>query len=481
MSITSKKYVKFHLRLFWSVLMTFFLISSCFMVFQYTREKQYKIDILNTRISGYNDYIYLQMQRGIPVEEGVLKNLLRVSIIDFTGGLIYDSVLKEEYQKKKDFLDCKEVQEAMDKGIGYTIRTSSAAKGEKMFFSAKKYDRYIIRSALPYGNDLDAALKIDPAYFLVSAGILLIFVIVFYNVMKHLGQNINRLNDFANQAEHENIVNYPVRFSNDEVGDIARHIVEICNRFQEAKRALVVEQERVLEQKEVQARIKRQLTQNIAHELKTPVSSIQGYLETIINVKDLPKDILESFIEKCYTQSTRLSSLLHEISILNRMDEVPEMIMKEKVDLAKLIAVLLYDVSMPLQDKKITVYNRTEGMSLVCIGNHSLLYSVFRNLIDNTLAYAGEWANVYIECNTENPEYFYFSYSDNGCGVSEEYLDRIFERFYRIDKGRSRKAGGTGLGLSVVKNAVLLHGGTIKAKQRAGGGLEFVFSIKREP
>jgi signal transduction histidine kinase len=300
-------------------------------------------------------------------------------------------------------------------------------------------------------------------------------------MMKHFGQNINRLNDFTNKAEHEEIDSCPDYFSNDEVGDIARHIVKIYNQFQEAKRALVVEQERVLKQKEEQARIKRQLTQNIAHELKTPVSSIMGYLETILNMKDLPEDIRNNFIEKCYKQSIRLSSLLHDIFLLNRMDEAPEMIAKERVDLAELIAVLLYDVSLSLYEKNITAYNRTEDLSLVCIGNQSLLYSVFRNLVDNTVAYAGEGTNIYIECNTEDPGYYYFSYSDNGIGVSDEHLDRLFERFYRVDKGRSRKAGGTGLGLSVVKNAILLHGGTIRAKQRPGKGLEFVFSIKREP
>lgn len=423
--------------------------------------------------------MYLQMQRGIPVEDRVLNNLSHVSIIDFTGRLIYDS-LPEEMEEDGNFASRKEIKDAMKNGSGYAIRTS-ATTGEEIFFSAKKYDHFIIRSALPYDHNLDKALKIDSVYFLISIGIMLVFVITFYNMMKHLGQNINRLNDFACKAEHENIDKYPAHFSNDEVGDIARHIVEIYNRFQDAKCALVVEQERVLEQKEEQARIKRQLTQNIAHELKTPVSSIQGYLETIINVKDLPKDILHSFVEKCYTQSTRLSSLLHEISILNRMDEAPEMIARDRVDLAELIAVLLYDVSLPLSEKNITAYNRTEGMSLVCVGNQSLLYSVFRNLVDNTVAYAGEWTNIYIECNTEDPDFFYFSYSDSGVGVSEEHLDRIFERFYRVDKGRSRKLGGTGLGLSVVKNAILLHGGTIKTKQRLGGGLEFIFSIKREP
>jgi signal transduction histidine kinase len=450
------------------------------MAFQYTREKQYKIDILNTKIIGYNDYIYLQMQRGVPVEDGVLNDLSHVSIIDFTGNLIYGSSLAEIGDEEEDFSSRKEIKDAMKNGTGHAIRTS-AFTGEEFFFSAKKYDHFIIRSALPYNHNIDDALKIDSVYILISIGIMLIFVTIFYNMMKRLGQNINRLNDFACQAEHENIDNYPAHFSNNEVGDIARHIVEIYNRFQDAKRALVVEQERVLVQREEQERIKRQLTQNIAHELKTPVSSIRGYLETIINVKDLPMDILNSFVEKCYTQSTRLSSLLHEISILNRIDEAPEMIAKERVDLAELIAVLLYDVSLPLNEKNITAYNHTEGMSLVCVGNQSLLYSVFRNLVDNTVAYAGEWTNIYIECNTEDPDYFYFSYSDNGVGVSEEHLERIFERFYRVDKGRSRKAGGTGLGLSVVKNAILLHGGAIKTKQRPGGGLEFVFSIKREP
>jgi signal transduction histidine kinase len=478
MNVSSKKYVKFHLRLFWSVFIAFFLICCCFVVFQYTREKHYKESLLNTKIAGYNDYIYLQIQRGVPVEEGVLKDLSRISIIDFSGRLIYDSLLSE-LDEDRDFSSRTEFKDAMEDGIGYTVRRS-AFTGEKFFFSAKKYDHFVIRSAIPYDHDLDNALEIDPVYFLISAAIILVFVVIFYNMMTHLGQNINRLNDFANRAEHENIDKYPDHFSNDEVGDIARHIVEIYNRFRETKRALVVEQERVLEQKEKQARIKRQLTQNIAHELKTPVSSIQGYLETIINMKDLPKDISDSFIEKCYKQTTRLSALLHDISILNRMDEVPGIIAKERVDLAELIAVLLYDVSLSLCEKNITAYNHTEGMSLVCIGNQSLLYSVFRNLVDNTIAYAGEGTSIYIACNTEDPAYYYFSYSDNGTGVSEEHFDRIFERFYRIDKGRSRKAGGTGLGLSVVKNAILLHGGTIKAGQRPGGGLEFVFSIKRE-
>ena len=100
--------------------------------------------------------------------------------------------------------------------------------------------------------------------------------------------------------------------------------------------------------------------------------------------------------------------------------------------------------------------------------------------MDNAIAYAGTNIHVYINCFREDDNFFYFSFSDTGVGVAPEHLSRLFERFYRVDKGRSRKLGGTGLGLAIVKNAVLIHGGTISAKNRPGGGLEFVFTLAKE-
>lgn len=113
-------------------------------------------------------------------------------------------------------------------------------------------------------------------------------------------------------------------------------------------------------------------------------------------------------------------------------------------------------------------------------GNYSLLYSIFRNLMDNAIAYAGTNIHINISCFREDENYYYFSFADTGIGVSPEHLNRLFERFYRVDKGRSRKLGGTGLGLAIVKNAVLIHGGTISAKNNQGGGLEFVFTLAKE-
>ncbi len=110
-------------------------------------------------------------------------------------------------------------------------------------------------------------------------------------------------------------------------------------------------------------------------------------------------------------------------------------------------------------------------------GNASLLYSIFHNLMDNALAYGGEGIEIGVRCFRQDIDRSYFLFYDTGEGIPDEHLNRIFERFYRVDKGRTRKLGGTGLGLAIVKNAVLLHGGTIAAKNRQGGGLEVVFSL----
>ena len=101
-------------------------------------------------------------------------------------------------------------------------------------------------------------------------------------------------------------------------------------------------------------------------------------------------------------------------------------------------------------------------------------------MTDNAIAYAGVGVRVTINCFREDEKFYYFSFSDTGIGVPEEHLNRLFERFYRVDKGRSRKLGGTGLGLAIVKNAVLFHGGTIFAKNAPSGGLEFVFTLQKD-
>lgn len=225
-------------------------------------------------------------------------------------------------------------------------------------------------------------------------------------------------------------------------------------------------------------RLKRQLTQNVAHELKTPVSSIRGYLETIVSDPGMDEEVKNHFIQRCFIQSQRLSSLLQDISTLNKLDDAPESYEREPINILTLFNTILSDVAQKLKEKNITVRTLI-GPEVVVTGSHSLLYSIFRNLTDNAIAYAGEGVTVTVQVLSEDENYYTFSFADNGVGVAAEHLPHLFERFYRVDKGRSRKMGGTGLGLAIVKNAVLLHHGSISVRLAQTGGLEFIFSLPK--
>jgi len=224
--------------------------------------------------------------------------------------------------------------------------------------------------------------------------------------------------------------------------------------------------------------LKRHLTQNISHELKTPVSSILGYMESILENPDMDPQRQKFFIERSFQQALRLSALLQDITTLNKMDEAKRLFEKEPCNVSEVIQDVLNDVHLEIEQKGCEVLKNFSNEILIQ-GNRSLIYSIFRNLFDNTLTYAGENLTIDISCYREDDEFFYFSFSDNGVGVEENHLSRLFERFYRVDKGRSRKMGGTGLGLAIVKNAVLNHRGKISAKLVPTGGLSFIFSLRK--
>jgi signal transduction histidine kinase len=232
------------------------------------------------------------------------------------------------------------------------------------------------------------------------------------------------------------------------------------------------------EQAEKENRMRRELTQNISHELKTPVASILGYTDTILDNPQMDDQTRRQFIERTHTQAQRLTALLQDISTLNRMDYATDVLSKERVDVSQIVADIAEETVLAFRQKGMTLHNCLPH-NIIIQGNTSLVYSIFRNLTDNALCYAGEGTTVEIAAD-EQPDSWHFTFQDNGTGIAPEHLPRIFERFYRIDKGRSRSLGGTGLGLAIVKNAVLLHGGTITAQNIATGGLQFEFTLKKE-
>lgn len=463
-------------RLFLSVLSLFVFFAVCFIVFQQEREKEYKTGLLNQQLQDFN----VRMNEALTltgassdrdIDRYVAAHRLpgmRLTIIDPNGKVVYDNERKD-YANIPSHRDRQEVSEALLRGKGYDISRSSHTLDGDFFYSATYFakEHRVIRSAMPYNNDLSQVFQTDLHFIYFALTVLILLSALLYRFTLRLSTNVNNLRRFAQRADRNEPLQVEdlARFPNDELGEISEYIIKLYLQLQRTK-----EEQNVL---------KRQLTQNIAHELKTPVASIQGYLETVLENKNISEETRQLFLTRCHAQSQRLTSLLADISTLYRMDDAPEQTHFEEVDIAATVSQIVEETALSIRQRRMTFDNRLP-QTVKVKGNPSLIYSIFRNLTDNAIAYAGEGTTITLSATeSDKGDRWLFSFADNGEGVGQEHLSRLFERFYRVDKGRSRKLGGTGLGLAIVKNAVLLHGGQITASANKGGGLLFNFSLHK--
>ncbi|WP_308659823.1 ATP-binding protein [uncultured Alistipes sp.] len=480
MATVSKLRLSYHRRLFLLLLGISWVLVGCFVVYQYGREKYFKIERLDARLQLLNLRLLDELSAGVGPDSLMAQCAanfpgLRLTILDRNGRVHFDS--RSDTARLSNHLDRPEVRTALVNGTGYTLERISESTHEHYFYSAMRGDSLIVRTALPYNVELSEVLAADRSFLWFMLGVTLLMSVAGYFATRRLGHNIVRLRDFAERAERGEVIDEQERFPHDELGDISNNIIRLYARLQKTTAERDRQHELMLHEEQEKIRIKKQLTNNINHELKTPVAAIQGYLETLQANPGIDAAKRQVFIEKSLAQTSRLRQLLTDVSLITRMDEGSQLIGKEHVVLNDIIADIAADIQLLPPERRLRVHCDFPR-PLEIYGSPSLLSSVFRNLADNATAYSSG-RDIFIRLLDEDAESYTISFADNGIGVEEEHLPHLFERFYRVDKGRSRKMGGTGLGLSIVRNAIAIHGGTITALNRPQGGLEFRFTLRK--
>lgn len=429
--------LSYHKRLFTLLLSFIWIIVICFLVFQYFREKDVKSDSINSQLQLCNNNIIRAIEDGYSYKSGISSCYfpfedIRVTIIEDDGNVAYDS--KYEADSLDNHISRPEVRSALAKGAGYHISRQSSSDGKRYFYSATKGQSVIVRCAVPYSASLKDVLKADWTFLWVLIVISIIVSLAGYFSSLKLGKTIERLNQYR-------------------------------------------EQENALKEEKEKSRIKRELTNNINHELKTPVASIQVCLETLLSGISLTEEKRTELLERCYTHNDRLRHLLQDVSLITRIEDGNSSIEREPVVINELLHEIEEELSIiPIGEGFNLVIDFDE--TVVIDGNQSLLGSIFRNLTENAISYS-EGRTIHIALTENNLRFCRIIFEDDGVGVDEKNLPRLFERFYRVDKGRSRSKGGTGLGLAIVKHAVMFHGGSITASNRPEGGLRFEFTLEK--
>ncbi|MBQ5713259.1 MAG: ATP-binding protein [Bacteroidaceae bacterium] len=428
MAMVSETNKSYHKRLFLQLIAFSWAMLLCFVGYQYIREKEYKSEFLNAQLQQYNRHLLATIEEGEPYEDYIATHdkpfeELRISIITLTGAVIYDNVIPLD--SLDNHRDRPEVANALAKGTGYNINRQSTSDGREYFYSATRGERVVVRTAIPYSSTLQDLLEADWSFLAVMISITFAMSVVAYFTTRKLGKDIERVNHYEAEQERN--------------------------------------------------RLKRQLTNNINHELKTPVASIQVCIETLLSGINLSEEKRQELIERCYTNNDRLRRLLNDVSLITRIEDGSALINREKVVINEIIDEVAEELAVMPEEERLMLHTDF-GEEVIVDGNPSLIGSIFRNLTENAIAYS-EGKNIYISLLDNNEKRCRIRFEDDGKGVKQKHLSHLFERFYRVDKGRSRQKGGTGLGLAIVKHAVQFHGGTITVANRPNGGLRFEFTL----
>ncbi len=383
------------------------------------------------------------------VAEDIRTKGLRVTLLDNTGTVLLDS--EAEVSQMENHTNRPEIEKALTEGEGQAIRMSETLGKSTYYYAIKMEDGNVLRVSREAENIFSFFAMLIPRLVIIAVALAVISVVIAYFLTKSFLRPIERLAE--NLESNEEITHY------EELEPIVQMIRE--------QHADILKS----------AKMRQEFTANVTHELKTPLTSISGYAELIETGMASESDVTR-FAQGIHSNANRLLILINDIIRLSELDSAEEEIAKERLDLYEMAATCVEMLEPNAEKHHVTILLTGEKGSV--FGNRMMVEELLYNLCDNAIRYNNANGSVTVDVREEKDQTV-LTVSDTGIGIPKEHQERIFERFYRVDKSRSKSTGGTGLGLAIVKHIIAKHHAQLEVESEPGKGtiMRVIFKDKR--
>ncbi len=407
------------------------------------------LDLLKSEVKQETEYICTAVNISGPSyleQMSQVDERTRVTQVDDEGNVLYDSSSEEDDMENHGTRE--EIEEALSSGTGEAVRMSDTMGRELYYYAVLLDDGSVLRVAKSMDNLALTALNVLPVMGILAVVTMALALLLAKWQTKRLIKPINELD-----LEHP-----------------------LENTLYEELNPLLVAMDKQNKEKEAVSNMRKEFSANVSHELKTPLTSISGYAEIMKNGMVRPADI-PVFSERIYKEARRLITLVEDIIKLSKLDEESVELEKEEINLYELTREVVSHLAPLASQKHIRI--EITGEQVQCFGIRQILDEMIYNVCENAIKYNNEGGrvSVWVGNTLEGPK---ISVSDTGIGIPQEHQERIFERFYRVDKSHSKERGGTGLGLSIVKHGALLHGAKVSVESTPGKGTRMEMLFPRD-
>lgn len=397
------------------------------------------------------------------LEQPLNENHSRFTMIRMDGSVAADTG-DVPASSLDNHLNREEVKEALAEGVGTSRRYSETLKENMLYVAVRsEYSDYILRMAIPYTGMKEYLMLLLPAVWLsflvaimYSAFSADSFAESITKPLKEISQEMLKVNGDYTDLSFETY-QYP------EINIIAETTTEMSRNVKE-----------YLNQIELEKQIRQEFFSNASHELKTPITSVQGYAELLESGIIQDEGQKKDFVKRIKKEAANMNNLINDILMISRLETKEAEVVKSDVRLSILLDDIIESIKPLAASHEVMIHMDCKPLCIYANGQQ--MKELFGNLISNAVKYNKPGGQVWVKV-TEEDRNVIIQVKDNGMGIPKEALGRIFERFYRVDKGRSKKQGGTGLGLSIVKHIVNFYHGTITVRSELDAGTEFTVKI----